>query len=249
MLGLLGFLVRLIIRLKVIVLSVTAGAAIAFALQARQESRTWGIDAVDRARLLPGDDLVTAPDHVETRSLVIEALPATVWALIVKMGHGRAGWYSYPILDRAWRPMGPSPWSGAAKLVAASPGTLAEGDIVPTDPDGGLVARIVEPDHALVLYLDDAALRDRFEQRAAEGSEQARDMLEQIDEMPAFAVSWAFVLEPEPGGRTRLVERMRLQMNVRAAQKRALPIMGLSLFAFIRRQMLGIKRRAEAAAG
>jgi hypothetical protein len=261
MLGVLGFLVRLVIRLKVIVISVTVGAAIAFALQARQESRTWGIDAVDRTRRLPGDDLVTAPDHVETRSLVIEALPATVWALIVKMGYGRAGWYSYPILDRAWRPMGPSSWSGtatrggaassggAAPSGGATPETLAEGDVVPTDPDGGLVARVVEPEHALVLYLDDAALRDRFEQRAAEGSEQARDMLDQLDEMPAFAVSWAFVLEPEPGGRTRLVERMRLQMNVSAGQKRALPIMGLTLFAFIRRQMLGIKRRAEAGAG
>lgn len=252
MLGLLGFLLRLLIRLKVIVVSMAVGAAIAFALSARQESRVWGLDAADVGRELPGDDLVDAPDHVETRSLVIDALPATVWPLLVKMGYGRAGWYSYPVLDRAWQQLGPMAMRGGstgATSTASAPATLAEGDLVPTHPGGGLVARVVEPDRALVLFLDAAALREQVEQEAEDGSREARQMLDQMDDMPAFAVSWAFVLEPEPGGRTRLIERVRLGMDVSGGQKRALPILGLGLFAVLRRQMLGIKRRVETGAG
>ena len=47
----------------------------------------------------------------------------------------------------------------------------------------------------------------------------------------------------------RFIERVRLHMDVSGGQKRALPLMGLGLFAFVRRQMLGIKSRAEAGAG
>jgi hypothetical protein len=248
MLRLLRFLFGAIVRLKVVLLSVLAGAGIAYGLQVRQASQTWGLDAADQARDLPGDDLVSAPDHVDTRSIIIEALPATVWSLLVRMGYGRAGWYSYPFLDRAWRPMGP-PVGWVEGAASPAPEALAEGDVVPTHPDGGLVARVVEPEHALVLYLDDAVLRDQVERQAAEGSETARKSLRQLDGMPAFGISWAFVVEPEPGGRTRLVERMRLQVDASGSQKRALPLAGLTLFAFIRQQMVGIKRRAEAGAG
>jgi hypothetical protein len=248
MLRLLGLLVRLVIRLKVIVVSMGVGAAIAYGLSARQASRTWGLDAADVGRELPGDGLVDEPDHVETRSLVIDALPASIWPLLMRLGYGRGGWYSYPVLDRAWRPIGPP--SRRAGATAGTPdGDLAEGDIVPTDPDGGLVARVVEAERALVLYLDDATLRERLERQAAEGSDQARQVLDDLDEMPSFGLSWAFVLEPEPGGRTRLVERVRLRMEVGGAQRRALPFMGLGLFAVMRRQMIGIKQRVENAAG
>lgn len=248
MLGLLGVMLRLLIRLKVIVVSMGLGAAIAFALSARQESRVWGLDAADMGRKLPGDDLVGEPDHVETRSLVIDALPTSIWPLLTRLGYGRGGWYSYPILDRAWRPIGPTSWSPA--MAAGSPTeVLAEGDIVPTDPDGGFIARIVDAERALVLYLDEVALRERLERQASEGSDQARKVLDDLDEMPSFAASWAFVLEPEPGGRTRLIERARLRMDLSGGQRRALPLMGLGLFAFMRRQMIGIKRRVEAGAG
>jgi hypothetical protein len=242
------FMLGTIIRLKVVILSVLAGAGIAYGLRVRQESHSWGLDAADQDRELPGDDLVATPDHVETRSLVIEALPATVWPLLTKLGYGRAGWYSYSMLDRAWMVMGAAPGDGAAADRSATE-IRAVGDVVPTHPDGGLVAKVVEPDRALVLYLDDALLREQVAEQAAEGSKSARKALDQMDEMPTFGLSWAFVLEPEPGGRTRLVERVRLQMDVSGGQKRALPLMGLGLFAFVRQQMLGIKRRVEAGEG
>jgi hypothetical protein len=246
MLSFLRFLFGMVIRLKVVLLSALAGAGIVFGLQLRQDARTWGLDPADQARGLPGDDLVKAPDHVETRSLVIDALPSTVWPLLTRLGHGRGGWYSWGWLDRAWSPMGDMA-SQRRTRPASEP--LEEGDLVLTQAGGGLVVKEVDPEHALVLYVDDAAVRDQIEQEAASGSKQARRALEQLDEMPPFGLSWAFVLEPEQGGRTRLVERVRLQMDARGGQKRALPLMGLGLFAFIRQQMLGIKRRVEAGAG
>jgi hypothetical protein len=248
MLRLVGFLVRTIIRLKVIAVSVALGMGLAYGLQARAESRTWGLDPRDRERELPGDDLVAAPDHVETRSLVVDALPGSVWPLLMNMGYGRGGWYSYPILDRAWRTMGPP--SRAATTRGTPPSeTLAEGDLVPTQPGGGLVARVVDPERALVLFLDQEVLRGQFEQQVGDGSDEASEMLEKMGDMPAFGVSWAFVLEPESGGRTRLIERVRLHVDVSGGQKKAMPFIGLGLFAGIRRQMLGIKRRVETGAG
>jgi len=106
------------------------------------------------------------------------------------------------------------------------------------------VARVVEPGKALVLYLDDAIVRDQAQASADEGSVKAAERLRDID-MPTFRLSWAFVLEGEPAGRSRLVERFRLQLDLSAPQRRALPIMGLGVFALMRSQMLGIKRRVE----
>jgi len=75
-LWMLRLLVKLVFRLKVVILSMAAGVAIAYGLQAREQSRSWGLLPGDADRELPGDDLVAQPDHVETRSLVIEARPS-----------------------------------------------------------------------------------------------------------------------------------------------------------------------------
>ena len=60
------------------------------------------------------------------------------------------------------------------------------------------------------------------------------------------AASWAFVLEPLDGGRTRLVERFRVRFEGPAPAFRVIgPIMGFGVFMMVRRQLLGIRERAE----
>ena len=60
-----------------------------------------------------------------------------------------------------------------------------------------------------------------------------------------FAASWAFVLEPVEGGRTRLIERFRVRFGAGGPQFRVIgPIMGFGVFVMMRRQMLGIRDRA-----
>ena len=63
---------------------------------------------------------------------------------------------------------------------------------------------------------------------------------------PEFAVTWAIVLEPLDGGRTRLIERIRGSFGQATPGSRALgPLLGFGIFVMTQRQMLGIKARAE----
>jgi hypothetical protein len=64
--------------------------------------------------------------------------------------------------------------------------------------------------------------------------------------MPEFKATWAFVLEPVDGHRTRLLERFRVATPTPTpGQRFMLPLMGLGVFLMTRKQMLGIKDRAE----
>jgi hypothetical protein len=61
-----------------------------------------------------------------------------------------------------------------------------------------------------------------------------------------FAASWAFALEPLDDGRTRLIERFRVRFDGAAPGFRLIgPIMGFGVFVMVRRQLLGIRDRAE----
>jgi hypothetical protein len=244
---LLGFGFSLAWRLKLVLLSAAAGAAVATGLHLRRDAHSWGKLPGDAERALPGDDLVAAPEVVETRSLIIAAPPSRVWPWIAQLGYGRGGWYGFAALDRAWRPEGGGP-SRSANEILPEHQDLSVGDVVPTHPSGGFVAKVVEPQRALVLYIDDAMVK---EQAASAATSRGRpgEHDDDVDEMPPFRVSWAFMLFPEDGGNTRLIERLRLDIDLKDAQRRGLPMAGLGLFALLRSQMEGIKRRAEGPAG
>ena len=160
------------------------------------------------------------------------------------MGFDRGGWYSYDQLDM-----------GGSSAVTILPGyrAIAVGDIIPTSPTTGFVVREVEPRRALVLYSDTARRqgpggarpRSPDSQRpvpaglAASGAFLSRTPQD-------FAASWAFVLEPLEGGRTRLIERFRVRFEGPAPTFRVIgPVMGFGVFVMVRRQLLGIKQRAE----
>ena len=66
--------------------------------------------------------------------------------------------------------------------------------------------------------------------------------------LPDFRVSWAFVLEDTPDGGTHLIERFRVRSGEPSLPQRlGMPFMGYGVFVMTRKQMLGIKRRAERA--
>ena len=68
--------------------------------------------------------------------------------------------------------------------------------------------------------------------------------------MPEFRASWAFILEPEEGGKTRLIERFRVwTAEGGLPQKLGMPVMGMGVFVMTRKHMLGVKERAEASKG
>jgi hypothetical protein len=246
------FAFKLILKLKLIAFSVLAGMAIAFYLQVREQHKTWGVVPADVKRSLAGDDLIADPSVIETRSLVVDAAPSSVWPWLVQMGYGRGGWYSYDKLDIK---------GSSADSILPDFQELAVGDIVPTHKGGGFVAKVVEPGRALVLYLDNELVQSQMEAAVAEKGEAA---LGDIDEdvpgglqfmgamgdkaMPEFRATWTFILEPEGEGKTRLVERFRVwTADAGMPQKLGMPMMGLGVFAMTRKHMLGVKERVEAA--
>jgi hypothetical protein len=242
------FVFKTIILFKLLALAFAAGMGTAYALQVRRQYDKWGLAGDAAERELAGDELVEAPDLVETRHIDIDVARDEVWPWLAQLGYGRGGWYALPALDRPWCPAG-GPVSHSADTILPEFGDLAVGDLVPTHPQGGFEARVVEPGKTLVLYLDDKMTREQIEElvadRAAEMDEDAEVMLQ----MPPYRVTWAFVLEDLPGGRTRLIERLRASVEASENQKRARPIMRMALFAFLRSQLEGIKYRAEGTIG
>ena len=227
----------------------TAGAAAAYALAVRPWSRSWGVDPEDAGLALPGDDLVANATVVETRGIEIGAPPEAVWPWLVQMGYNRAGWYSYDAIDMK-----------GASLDRIDPALqhLAVGDLVPNSPDTAFEVKVVEPGQALVLYADEKLVESQV--AAARAKKEAGEAVEatpanlqaagkMMPSMPGFAASWAFVLQPLDGRRTRLVERLRVHVATPAGPAAAVMggAFGFGVFTMVRKQMLGIRDRAEAA--
>ena len=179
--------------------------------------RTWGIDPLEAneaargRRPRPGPECQSRP-----ASITIDAPPAAVWPWLVQMGYGRGGWYSYDQLDMRG--------TSATKILPEYQ-AIAVGDIVPTVADD-----------RVRRSRGRAGPRSRPVQRHRPGPEpggsrRGRHQGRRADECPPasppralpwptpqdFAASWAFVLEPLDGGRTRLIERFRVRFDGAAA--------------------------------
>jgi hypothetical protein len=242
-------------RTRIIVGSAIAAAGWAMFFGIRRWWLTWGIDPDEAARHLPGDDLVPEPTAVDTRGITIEAPPSTVWPWLVQMGYGRAGWYSYDAIDMR---------GTSATGILPEHQRLEVGDLLPTHPGGGFVVRVVEPEHALVVSMDPETIRAQAEAASAaseeptgeDGHEPMPGNLKvagaflETTTSPDFHASWAFVLEPVEGGRTRLTERFRVTMQQAGPGARfGGAVLGFGVFVMVRRQLLGIRDRVERAEG
>jgi hypothetical protein len=61
--------------------------------------RSVRADHRERIRWLPGDELVANPVGSVTHAITIERAPREVWPWLIQRGAGRAGWYSYDLID------------------------------------------------------------------------------------------------------------------------------------------------------
>ena len=137
----------------------------------------------ERSREWPGDHLVSDPETVYTRAITVHAPPESVWPWIMQFGLGRAGFYSYELLERV---------TGIpvrnVESVMPTMQTLEVGDEVRLHPKlPGIPVAEVKPGERLCFGVS-AELEDRFEH-------------------PDPRRSWSIYLEPREAGGTRLVLR------------------------------------------
>jgi hypothetical protein len=111
-----------------IVAAAATGVA-AYATWVRPRQLTWGTTPEEVERPLPGDDLVARPTFNATRAISIKAPQEHVWSWLVQVGLGRAGWYSYDLLDNLGR-------RSSGRIIPELQ-HLAPGDIVPMGPGAG----------------------------------------------------------------------------------------------------------------
>jgi hypothetical protein len=159
---------------------------------------------------MPGDDLLPRAPFRATRAVTIEAPPEAVWPWLAQIGFGRAGFYSYDLLDNLGRP--------SAEEIVARHQALAVGD---------LAAPMASPANSQNSFRVFGFEPNRWLGWSKPGS------------------TWVWKLTPVDGGtRCRLVVRLAESYLLPAALASA-PLLEIADFPMMRKQLLGIKRRAE----
>jgi uncharacterized protein YndB with AHSA1/START domain len=217
-------------KLFAILGALATALAVQYFVLIRPWYQSWGATYAEMQAALPGDALAPDAAEQETRAITVDAPPEKVWPWLAQLGQGRAGFYSYAFLQnllgmempRGDRLLGlPDPRPGDRLLMSPRPAM------------GGRAYATYEevlPGRALVLRT--YALR-------ALGHAGA----------PPPSGSWAFVLEPAPGGETRLLVRSRTGSEHAAPSLAGLALATLVLdpihFMFERQLLRGVKERAE----
>jgi hypothetical protein len=93
------------VKVRRIAVGALAGGVAAYAVvRYRRWHLRWGATDDELALPLPGDEMVHSPHFNFTRAITIHARPEEIWPWLVQIGYGRAGWYSYDLLDNLGRP-------------------------------------------------------------------------------------------------------------------------------------------------
>jgi hypothetical protein len=208
-------------------LALAAALVVGYDELVRPWMQDWGATAEESSAVLPGDNIIQTVMSHHTRAITIDAAPETVWPWLVQMGDRRAGFYSYDWIERFV-------FAGTVHYIETTRS-----------------ATRVHP------QLQDVRLGDRINTGSI-GKFAIGSPITVLEPNRAFVVgTWAFVLRPLSGGRTRLLVRERDAGWIRMAAARRSGILRAigSLidyvvaeplhFAMVRKMMLGLKQRAE----
>lgn len=102
----------------------------------------WGSTAAERASVVPGDDLIADPQMNATRCITVADPPEVVFEWLAQMGTGRAGWYSYDLIDNFGRP--------SATRLCPEWAVGRSGDEIPAGPLS-FEASVVDRPHRFVM--------------------------------------------------------------------------------------------------
>ncbi len=200
----------------------------AYAALVRPRLLRWGATREEASTSYPGDDLIQGATAQSTMAVSLPAPPEEVWPWLVQMGCGRAGWYSWDLLDNR----------GERSAAEIHPGwqDVAVGTRLPAVPSGAVyfVVAVLDPARTLVLRSDLELPSGRpFDPRGP---------------MPEAYTDgiWAFHLRPLPGGGTRLIVRTRGRGRPAAADRLVGRLFGEPAhFLMQHRQFRNLRRRVR----
>jgi hypothetical protein len=109
-----------------------------------------GSTASERARRLPGDELIPKPSLVTNHAAHLPSPPERVWPWLTQVGWHRGGWYTPRWVDRL---LFPGNWPSADRLEPAFVRELKQGDIIPDGPPGTAHFVVEHADAPRVLVL------------------------------------------------------------------------------------------------
>jgi hypothetical protein len=182
----------------------------------------WGATVDEVRTAMPGDDVVRRAQFNATRAVTVDAPPERVWPWIVQLGYGRAGFYTYDLIDNAGQ--------RSAERILEEYQHPAPGDLMPM---------YKELQGLAIAYTVTAFETDKW---------MVWVHRPQATEKPDS--TWTWRLSPSPNGGTRLVTRMKQDYRWQTPRLAIFNfvLMELGDFAMERRMLNGIKRRAESAA-
>lgn len=209
---------------------IAVGALLGFySVVIRPRLLRWGATEDEVQRPYPGHEVVPNGLRGATMAVTIDAPPDQVWPWLVQMGTDRGGWYSWDRLDNFGR--------RSVDRIHPEWQPISVGDHFVAMPDGSEWWEVasLEPGRFLGLRMS-VDLRGRPFDPAGVRPPRYTDS------------TWGFLLDPLPGGRTRLVVSGYWALEPRWLR----PILSFvvlepSHWVMQVRQFSNIKRRAEAA--
>jgi hypothetical protein len=193
------------------------GESAAYLFIARPWHLRWGATDKEFREPLPGDDFIARPSLAATRAITVRAPAEAVWPWVAQLGQGRGGFYSYDILENL---VGCGIHS--ADRVVPEWQAVQVGDQVKLHPELPLEVLVAQPGRTLVL----------------------RGGVPMGNTPPPYDFTWAFVLQAQPDGTTRLVVRERYLYTEKWTALLVEPVEAVS-FVMSQKMLRGIRDRAE----
>ncbi|NLT34543.1 MAG: hypothetical protein GXX83_01410 [Gaiellales bacterium] len=184
--------------------------------------RRWGATPDEVRAPMPGDGEVPNAVYQTTRAITVRAPQPAVWPWIAQMGYRRAGWYGFDQFDNDGVP--------SADHIIPDLQNPRIGEVIGEE---GLTIRAVNRDVSLILSFSHPRTVWVFKEGI----------------WPKFgSSSLAYVLFPVDENQTRLIVRMRFGMRIFSLPTLWWPFFEIGDFLNARKQLRGIKDRAEALA-
>ncbi len=135
---------------------------------------------------MPGDELLTRAHFVATRAISIQASPDRVWPWLVQVGFGRAGFYSYDLVDNLGRP---SARSILGAFQSASVGDVAAPMSAAQDERTAFRVAILDQPRSLVWAKPDSTWSWRLTPEGAGGTRLVTRLKARYDPGPMLPVT------------------------------------------------------------